>query len=238
MPAPLMALFLALAAGALSLAAVLLVRPPSVTPPRLAERRPPPSGPLSHDVLRLKPAPVDTPAAFAPPCPLLAETTVESGAAGMARIAAGMRPLCDLTGPSVAPLLREALAGLRGATIRFAAVFGRTGVESTADRAARRIWLNVKFARSQTPTVTIAPVIVHEAWHLAHAGEPLGARQELRAREAELAACRELIPKEFWQRGCDEAAELVGMGEAEALAALEAAGYAREPEPGGPVPEQ
>lgn len=224
MPGPLMALFLLLAAGGVALAVFLFLNPPFAPQP-LAGRRPPPSGALTHDVLRLRRAPADPPAAFMPPCPLLAETRVVGGARAMRRITDALRPLCQLT-RGVAAELSRALDGLRGTTIRFAAVFGRTGVESSTDVSTRTIWLNIKFARANTPTIHLSPVIVHEAWHLAR-GSAVTAREELAARRAELAACRELIPRQFWQRGCDEADELVALGDERALEALVAAGYSR-----------
>jgi hypothetical protein len=181
----------------------------------------------SHDVGRVIPAPIPSPPApFRPPCASLAGVRVEAGPPGVERFTAALRRLCPLFEGGVAPELAEAVRGLDGATLRFAA-FRRSGVESTADLATRRIWLNVRFARAGSPFSYIPPVLVHEAYHLAHAGREVTAAEELGARTAELAVCRELIEVDKWPRHCHDARRIVALGPARAVALLESAGYRR-----------
>jgi hypothetical protein len=226
MPKPLMGAFLAFAVGALVLVLVLLLRPPHVATVSLGERRPAPRGTLSHDVGRIIPAPIPAPpASFRPPCPAFSSTRVEAGPPGVTRFTAALSRLCPFTaGGGVPPELAAALRGLDGATLRFAA-FARSGVESTADIPARRIWVNVRFARTGSPYAWLAPVIVHEGWHLAHAGAAVTAEQELDARGAELAACRSLMTPDTWPRGCRDAAALLSLPHDRAVGLLVAAGY-------------
>lgn len=226
MPGPLMALFVVGLAVALGIAVWAVAFPSRVLPPDPGERRPPPARALSHDVGEVVPAPVPSPlAAYEPPCRALAGARPEGGPPGVLRLAEALRPLCRLAGTGVAPELAEAVRALDGTRIRFAR-FARTGVESSLDGRARRILLNLKFAKGGSRVDVIAPVLAHEGSHLAHLGEPFDAAAELRARRAELAACREVIRRDRWPRGCREAEELVALGEERALAALRAAGYA------------
>jgi hypothetical protein len=116
--------------------------------------------------------------------------------------------------------------GLDGATVRFAA-FDLTGEEATADLVADVVYVNVRFARADTPTILVAPVLVHEGWHLAHRGQPVTALQEYLARVAELDACKQLIDRDKWIRDCQDAAQIVALGQTRAVDLLVAAGYAR-----------
>lgn len=225
MPRPLLALFAAAALAALALALVLMIRPPKPATLALGERRSPPRATLTHDVGRIVPAPVPTP--FPPEavaCPAFAGVRIEGGEAAFRRIADGLRPLCALAGPSISVELRQAIEGLRDVTIRFAA-FQRTGEEATTDLSRRRLYLNVRFARSNTPTILPAPVLVHEGYHLAHASERVTALGEFRARQAELEACKHLIDRDKWIRNCDDADRIVGLGEARGVSLLQAAGF-------------
>lgn len=227
MPAPLMAAFAALALGALGMVLWLILAPPRFRTVPVAERRPPPVGFRAHGVGRLIPAPApEPPPRFEPPCPELGAVAVEGGPPAHARFRAALRPLCRLFDPGAPAEAREALRGLAGATIRFAR-FERTGVESTSDVRARRIWINLRFARSETPPVEIAPLLVHEARHLADRDRRLGASAELDAREAELAVCRALIAADRWPRHCGDAEDVVRRGRAGATEVLVEAGYAR-----------
>ena len=70
--------------------------------------------------------------------------------------------------------LTIAIKGLGTSTIRFAG-FQLAGVESTADLATRTVWLNLKFSESNLPVEQVAPVLVHEGWHLAHPGDAVTA---------------------------------------------------------------
>jgi hypothetical protein len=228
MPRPLLITFLVTTVAAIALVVVLMVAPPRPSTLMLAERHSPPRGSLTHDVGRIVAAPVPSPHAPGPaPCAAFSGTTIEAGAAGFDRVRAGLRPLCALTGPSISVELRSAIQALGHATIRFAG-FQRTGEEATTDLVARRINVNVRFARSNSPTILVTPVLVHEGWHLANAGARVTASQEFRARTAELEACKLLIDRDKWIRNCDDAARIVGLGEARAISLLVAAGFPKE----------
>lgn len=226
MPRPLLITFLAAGAAALALIALLLVWPPRPAALPLAERRSPPRGVLSHDVGRIVPAPVPSvlPVGPAAPCTALARVTIEGGVAARQRLMAGLRPLCALTGPSISPELRDGIAGLDGVVLRFAA-FQRSGEEASTDLPAGRIFVNLRFARTNTPTILVTPILVHEGWHLAHQGERVTASGEFKAREAELGACRQLIDRDKWIRNCEDAENIVNLGEERAVALLMTAGF-------------
>lgn len=228
MPRPLMATFLVVAAGALVLVILLLLSPPRSPTVVIAARRPPPRGTLSHDVGRIVPAPVPIRSAvFRPPCEGFRTTRVEGGPPGVARFRAALRRLCPFFAGGVPRELAIALRGFEGATIRFAA-FGRTGVESTSDLGARRIWVNARFARTGSPYAWVSPVLVHEAWHLANEAAAVTAEQELGARSAELATCRFLMDPDRWPRGCRDAEALLALPRSRAVELLRSAGYAGE----------
>ena len=152
MPRPLLIVFLAGAVVALVAVVVLMVKPPKPSVLRLGERHSPPRGVLTHDVGRIVPAPIPSPhPPGATPCPAFERTRIDGGVAAFERITAGLRPLCDLTGPSISAELKQALAGLGDVTVRFAG-FQRTGEEATSDARTRTLYVNVRFARSNTPT--------------------------------------------------------------------------------------
>jgi len=227
MPKPLMGVFAVLAVGALVLALWLVLKPPTNPTQPLAQRLLAPTGTYAHDVGRIVPAPIPSPAPTpGPVCSPLGALRIEAGAAGQTRLAAAVRALCALGQGGVPRELQTAVLGLDGATLRFAA-FDRTGEEATADLAADVLYVNVRFARANTPTILVAPVLVHEGWHLAHRGQAVTAEQEYFARVAELEACKQLIDRDKWIRNCEDAEQLVGLGESRAVDLLVAAGYAR-----------
>jgi hypothetical protein len=225
MPRPLLVVFLLTGTVAVVAALVFIIHPPEFSTVPLQDRRPPPHGTLTHDTGRIFPAPLP-PAAprVSPPCKALSSTVLKVGVAGAERLGAVLTDVCRLAHGGVASELTTAIGGLKGATIRFA-VFQRAGVESTADFATRTIWLNIKFSRSNLPVEQVAPVIVHEGYHLAHSQDAVTASQELGARRAEVAACRELISVDQWPRWCKDARALTDLPAARAIALLVSAGY-------------
>jgi len=225
MPRPLLVLFLVTGAVAVVAALVFIIHPPEFATVPVQDRRPPPKGALTHDAGRVVPAPVPSVLpSVSPPCSAVSTTILKVGPAGAVRLRQVLTDICRLAHGGVAPELTTAIGGLKGATIRFA-VFQRAGVESTADFTGRTIWLNIKFSRSNVPVEQVAPVIVHEGWHLAHPRDAVTATQELGARRAEVAACRELISIDSWPRWCKDARALTDLPAARAIALLVSAGY-------------
>jgi len=225
MPRPLLVLFLVTGAVAVTAALIFIIHPPEFSTVPVQERRPPPRGTLTHDTGRIFPAPLPSSAPRVPaPCSALSTTVLKVGVAGAVRLRAVLSDVCRLAQGGVAPELTTGIAGLKGATIRFA-VFQLAGVESTADFATKTIWLNIKFSRSNLPVEQVAPVIVHEGYHFAHPGDAVTATQELGARRAEVAACRELISVDSWPRWCKDAGTLTDLPAARAIELLVSAGY-------------
>jgi hypothetical protein len=225
MPRPLLVLFLLTGTVAVVAALVFIIHPPEFSTVPVQERRPPPRGALTHDAGRIVPAPAPSVLpSMSPPCSALSTTVLKVGPAGAVRLRAVLTDICRLAHGGVAPELTTAIGGLKGATIRFA-VFQRAGVESTADFSGKTIWLNIKFSRSNLPVEQVAPVVIHEGWHLAHPGDAVTATQELGARRAEVAACRELISIDSWPRWCKDARALTDLPAARAIALLVSAGY-------------
>jgi hypothetical protein len=222
------ALFVVFAAGvvaALALATWALLRPP-LPPVALEDRRPPPRGPYTHYAGRIAPAPLPSIVPTVPaPCPAVARTRIVGGGDAVVRIGTALQRLCALSGGGVPAELRTAIGGLDGATLRFGG-FSRTGVESTADVPARVIYINIKLALHRIPPVNLAPVIVHDAWHLARAPEAVTAQEELGARAAEVQACRQLIDVRAWPRWCRDADRLTAMPRENAIRLLVSAGFA------------
>jgi hypothetical protein len=183
-----------------------------------AERRPPPTERLTHDVgeIALGEAPPD---AWQAQCPALEGIRVAGLASDLEALDAGLRAVCeaDLDGPDEAAV--AALAG-RGAVVRFAA-FELTGVDSTVERSTEPpiVLLNGRF--TATDPTWIAPLIVHDAVLLA--GDPAAAETALAAREAEHRVCQRLFADERPSRGCDDAAAVVALPDP--LGALRDAGY-------------
>lgn len=227
MPRPLLIVFALAALVGLGVSLVFIIRPPSFETVALQDRRPPPRAPFAHDPARVFPAPLpDVEIPFEPPCEEMRATTVLGGTSFVARITEALDRICALRGGSVDPIVGRAVRGFDGATIRIAQ-FERSGIESTSDLSARTIWLNLKLVRRDIPVRDAIPVLVHEAWHLAHAGETVTAEQELNARKAEHEVCRLIISSPDWPRWCQDARALVSMPEAEALSMLAAAGFER-----------
>jgi hypothetical protein len=227
MPRPLLVVFALAGVAAVVAALVFIIHPPESATIPVQDRRPPPHGTLSHDVGRLVPAPLPSVLPSLPPaCSAFATTVLVVGPAGTVRLRGVLTDLCRLSQGGVPADLTTALGGLKGATIRFAA-FQRAGVESTTDFATRTIWLNLKFSQSNLPLEEVAPVIVHEGWHLAYPTVAVTAEQELGARRAEVDACRELISADKWPRWCDDARTLTDLPVASAIALLVSAGYSR-----------
>jgi len=227
MPRPLLVVFAITGLTAVVVALVFIINPPRSATIPVQDRRPPPRGTLSHDVGRLVPAPVPSVLPSLPPaCSAFSSTTLKVGPAGAARLRGVLSDLCRLSHGGVPADVSAALGGLKGSTIRFAA-FQRAGVESTLDFATKTIWLNLKFSQSNQPLEDVAPVIVHEGWHLAHAGDAVTAEQELGARRAEVDTCRQLIAGDKWPRWCDDARTLTDLPVARAIALLVSAGYPR-----------
>lgn len=225
MPRPLLITFLAAAVAAAGLVIWLLISPPS-TELSLASRRSTPAEGFTHNVIRAIPVDVPTPIpAFAPPCGTLSAIVVEGGEAAQRRIGFVLERLCQMEADSnQPPELGEAIRQLAGTKIRFA-VFTRTGEQSTLDLAAARILLNVDLARTSVDPIVIAPLLVHEGWHL-RAG-PLTATLEYEARIAELQACRIVYADREPSRGCRDAQAIVTLGKQRAVELLVRAGYAR-----------
>ena len=227
MPRPLLVLFLVAGVVAVVAALVFIIHPPEFSTVPVQERRPPPRGALTHNVGKLAPAPVPSPEATLPPaCAAFSTTVLRVGPAGAVRLRQALVDLCRLSHGGVPADLTIAIKGLGTSTIRFAG-FRLAGVESTADLATRTVWLNLKFSESNLPVEQVAPVLVHEGWHLAHLGDAVTAEQELGARRAEVAACRELMDVSKWPRWCNDARTLTDLPAARAIALLVSAGYTR-----------
>jgi hypothetical protein len=224
MPAPVLFLFAAVAAGGLALVVVLIARPGTFGIP-VAERRSPPRGVLSHDVGRMVPAPAPSPLpATASPCADLAGVVVEGGPPAQGRLGLALQTLCRTFGTRAD--LDDAIRALATARIHFA-TFARSGDASTTDLSARRILLDIRFSRSRSAVVDIVPLLAHEGYHLARSGQPVTAGEEFAARGVELLVCRLIIDIRRWPRGCEDARALADMGERAGVDALVRAGYPR-----------
>jgi len=222
-----LAVFAVAGIAAVVAALVFIINPPESATIPVQERRPPPRGTVSHDVGKLAPAPLPSELPSLPPaCSAFSTTVLKVGPAGAVRLRGVLTDLCRLSQGGVPADLTAAIGGLKGATIRFAA-FQRAGVESTADFPTRTIWLNLKFSQSNLPIEEVAPVIIHEGWHLAHPADAVTAEQELGARRAEVDACRELIATDKWPRWCTDARTLTDLPVGRAIELLVSAGYRR-----------
>ena len=230
MPRPLMIAFLATGALAIGVIVWLLAVPPSPAQLDIAARRSAPSEGFSHDVVKVEPAPIPTPIPeFRSPCPAVAGVRIEGGTPAQGRIGFVLQQyLCRIEADAFQPdEVKQAIRGLRMATIRFGR-FTRTGEQSTFDRTATdRIYLNVDLARTSVDPIVIAPLLVHEGWHVAAQG-PFTAEQEYGARLAEVQACRVVFraPLEP-SRGCLDAEAIVALGEARAVELLVRSGFPR-----------
>lgn len=228
MPKPLLITFLAAAVAALGLVVWLLLKPPVPGRLDLASRRSPPAGAFTHDVVRAAPVDIPTPLPdFTPPCEAVAGIVIEGGEAAQGRIGSVLRRLCQIEGDRFQPAeVKQAIRALSDARIRFAIVT-RTGEQSTADLTARRLLINVDLARTSVDPTLIAPLLVHEGWHLS-AGGPVTAAQEFAARVAEVQACRVVYRNDAEpSRGCVDAQAIVTLGETRAIELLVRAGFPR-----------
>ncbi|HVL33604.1 MAG TPA: hypothetical protein VM600_08495 [Actinomycetota bacterium] len=224
MPRPVFVLFALLAIAAVGASLAVIIQPFKRDVIAVEDRRPPSSDTHTHDVGRIFPAPVPSDQqTLPPPCEAVARTRILGYGGAVGRVTRALRDACTLDGPGVDPRIPTAISGLEGATIRFAD-FERTGVESTVERSTKTIWLNVKLANAKIPDVQIVPVILHEAWHLAHSAR-ITASQELDARGVEAAVCAELVPIDDHRRWCKDARALVALPREDALRRLTAAGY-------------
>jgi hypothetical protein len=226
MPRPLILLFLAFAAAGIGLVVWVFVNPPSAQQVALELRRSPPGAGYSHDALRIRPiaAPTPIPAFAFPTC--VKGIVVEGGVAAQERIDRVLKPLCDLASEGATSAeLTDSIHALAGARIRFA-LFTRTGDLSTTQLAERRIFLAIALSRTNVPAGVIAPLLVHEGYHVL-SGAPVNAFQEFRARAVEYEACKDLFKPDLFPRGCDDARAMVRLGQDRAVELLVRAGYPR-----------
>lgn len=225
MPRGLLIAFVFVALVGLVLTVVVLVNPPA-TEIAIAERRSPPSEILSHDVgqIVLAPIPEDLPVTR-PPCAAFDGIVIEGGEPAHVRLGGVLQRLCPhANGESD---VARSIRALSKARLRFAA-FQRSGdFSSLATNDPIRVLINIRFAQRDISAALIGPLLVHEGFHLLHADEPPTADLELRAREAELQACRLLIEIDAWDRGCTDARRLVEFGRDRAIEELVAAGFPR-----------
>jgi hypothetical protein len=224
MPRPLIVTFLAFAALGIGLVVWVFVHPPSAKQVALQLRRSPPGAGYSHDALRVIPVSIPTPLPehTAPSC--VKGVVVEGGIHAQERIDRVLRPLCELAKKAGASSqLTDSIHALARARIRFAR-FTRTGDLSTTQLAERRILLAVALSRTNLPVGIIAPLLVHEGFHIL-TGAPVTAAREFQAREVEYEACRNLFDRDHFPRGCDDAQAMVRLGEARAVELLVRAGY-------------
>jgi hypothetical protein len=227
MPRPLLIMLLVAGAVAIAASVIVIVSPPKFSTVSVQSRRPPPRGSLTHDVGRIVPGPLPSHVpTFTPPCSAVSSTKLVAGGPGVERLRAVLAQICSLAHGGVPAEVTKAIGGLRGATIRYAG-FGRSGVESTADLKAKIIWVNIKFSQQRLPVEQLAPVVLHEGWHLAHAADPVTAEQELGARGTEVATCRQLIQISKWPRWCSDARALTEIPQSQAIDLLVSAGYRR-----------
>jgi len=227
MPRPLIVVFLAFAVAGIGLVVWLMFRPPSFSNVALELRRSPPKDSLSHNVVgyHLVDVPSPLPATHAP-CAAVRGVVIEGGPPAQARLGGVLKSLCGLADdPDVPADVKDSIHALARAKLRFA-LFKRTGDQTTLDFSTGRILIAIELARTNVAPVIIAPLLVHEGWHLVH-GEPVTATQEFGAREAELGTCRQLIDVDHFPRGCRDALALVQWGEERAVSALERAGFPR-----------
>ena len=228
MPRPLIVLFLLLAAAGLGLVVWTFAHPPVSKQVALASRRSPPVGRFSHDSLLVRMVAVPNPLpAYTPPhaCPEFAGVIIEGSVRALDRIGRVLDGLCGAKTLSSSPEFQQALKALGTARIRFA-LFKRTGNLSTAYMRAGRILLAVGLSHETVAVGTIAPLLIHEAYHLSQ-GLPVTATQEFHARVAEFAACAALFDEDQYTRGCDDARDIVSLGKARAIDLFIRAGYPR-----------
>ena len=227
MPRPLLVVFVAAALVATVASLFAILKPPTFGTVDVEDRRPPPSGGVTHDAGEVFPAPtptVDIP--YDPPCPEVGSVAVIGGVSFVRRVEDALALACEVARGGPSDVLTAAIGGFEGATIRIAE-FERSGVESHAELRTRTISVNLKFTERRRSARELIPVLMHEASHLLNASDPLTARAELAARAVEVAACREFIPLADWPRWCDDARALTDLPEEDAIELLVSAGYRR-----------
>ena len=166
MPKPLMAVFVVLGLGAIGVSLAVLFFTPGDTV-ALQDRRPPPASTFSHDVGRIGPAPIGSVVPTLPPaCDAVRTTKLVASGDGVTRLRAILEDVCRLAGGGAGDRVTAAARSMGGVTLRFGG-FDRTGVESTADFATKTIWLNIKFALRSRAVEELAPLVLHDAFHLA-----------------------------------------------------------------------
>jgi hypothetical protein len=230
MPRAVITIFLLFAAAGIGIVVWLFVNPPTAKQVALELRRSPPVGTLTHDVVRFNPVDIPTDLQpFIPPCEQVRGLVVEGGQPAQDRIYRTLGPVCKLflSDPdrkeAVPDDVLKSIRALATARIRFA-LFKRTGDLSTTDLSQHRILLAIALSRVDAPAGPMAPLLIHEGYHLA-LGSPVTAAQEFAARRVEYDACRLLFEPKVFTRGCDDARDIVAFGEARAVELLVRAGY-------------
>jgi hypothetical protein len=187
-------------------------------PVPVAERRPPPTDELTHDVGEYSVG-TSEPVVYEEACQRLEGVRIAGSEADQQALRLGLSGLCNTSLP---PVIEDHLTRFaqEGGIVRFAQ-FQSTGVDSTALLAGDppQILLNAKLQRSDP--LWIAPVVVHDAILLA--GAPETAEAALTARQAEDLVCDRVLGGRRESRGCDDAEELLALPDP--LAALRSAGY-------------
>lgn len=186
----------------------------------VAERRPPPDGPLTtavgaYNVGDLPARPVEVSCAF------LQGIQAGGTQADRERIGDAVQSLCEVTVPGDAARRLQAFAQADG-VVRFAQ-FAATGVDSTLDTSADPpvVLVNARLARAGTDPRWIAPLLVHDVTWLER--EPGLAEAAVEAREMEAAICERLFTDTRPSRACDDAAAVLALPDP--LAALTDAGF-------------
>jgi hypothetical protein len=196
----------------------------------LGGRRSAPAGQLSHGVGELRVPALDARNQALvvrrhPGCPRLAGATLAGtpGEVGLLERAAELT--CALRSTPGVERARNGLSGAR-AMVAFAE-FQRTGNESTTRFGADGplVLVNGRFSQRNSLPERIATLLVHEGAHLAD-GAPPTAQHELAADRAQLGACQLLFPdRDNWNVSCQDAQDLLALGEVGALGELRRAGY-------------
>ena len=189
---------------------------PDATP--AAARRPPPAGGFSHEIGRFEGG-TAAPVAYSAPCPALEGVRIAGTERDREMLRRALAAVCTTLPEDARPAV-EAFAA-DGGVIRFAA-FEATGVDSTVELDADppRLLVNARFVQAGRPR-WISPLVVHDA--VMYAGDPTSAETALAARRAEAETCRRVLGGQEPSRGCQDAAEVVGLDDP--YAALRAAGY-------------
>lgn len=184
----------------------------------VAQRRPPPSDELTHDVGDYAVG-TSEPVPYTDACPRLHGVHIAGSEADQQALRLGLAALCNTSLPPVITDHLERFAQDQG-IVRFAQ-FQSTGIDSAAllDANPPQILLNAKLQRGDP--LWIAPVVVHDVMLLA--GTPDTAQAALTARQAEDLVCDRVLGGRRESRGCDDAEELLSLPDP--LEALRSAGY-------------